>query len=200
MPTFLIKYVVLQKMYQMLSPYYSHCASLLQSDARTFHAAMERWKPDLDTKVRLPNGDKKLPAILVCHKFDLARDPRLPDDFEISRIVHEKGFVPRWIKASAKTGEGINDAFNLVVRYIMAMDSWNPPVYDPDPHLSFGDLTPGGQSVGSNEGVKKRLVRSRTNLDLIGPEAGNDSTVETIHLSEVAGPLDKQASKGMCNC
>ena len=47
-----------------------------QSDARTFHAAMERWKPDLDSKIRLPGCDKKIPVALVCNKSDIPRDSR----------------------------------------------------------------------------------------------------------------------------
>jgi len=106
-----------------------------QSDARTFHAAMDRWKTDLDAKVNLPGsgGDnKKLPVVLVCNKCDLSRDSRLPNDLDISTLVQERGFVPKWIKTSAKTGEGVTDAFKLVVRYVMAMDDWNSPMMNPD--------------------------------------------------------------------
>ena len=94
---------------------------------------MERWKPDLDSKIRLPgSGDKKLPVLLICNKMDLPKDPKLPNDYDISKMVNDKGFIPKWIKTSAKTGEGVNDAFNLVVRYILAMDTWNEPTVDPD--------------------------------------------------------------------
>jgi len=103
-----------------------------QSDARTFHAAMARWKPDLDSKIATTEDDRKLPVVLVCNKSDLERDPNLPDDFEISKLVQEQGFVPKWIKTSAKTGDGVSDAFNLIVRYIMTMDSWSDPLLDPD--------------------------------------------------------------------
>ena len=93
---------------------------------------MERWKVDLDSKIATTEDDRKLPVVLVCNKSDLERDPNLPNDFEISRIVQEKGFVPKWIRTSAKTGEGVSDAFNLIVRYIMTMDSWSDPLLDPD--------------------------------------------------------------------
>ena len=79
---------------------------LIQSDAKTFHAAMERWKPDLDSKIGINEDEKRLPVVLVCNKSDLERDPMLPNDFEISRIVQERGFVPKWIKTSAKNGDG----------------------------------------------------------------------------------------------
>ena len=93
---------------------------------------MARWKPDLDSKIATTEDDKKLPVVLVCNKSDLERDPNLPNDFEISRIVQEQGFVPKWIKTSAKTGDGVSDAFNLIVRYIMTMDSWSDPLLNPD--------------------------------------------------------------------
>ena len=56
---------------------------------------------------------------------------RLPNDLEISRIVQENGLIHPWIKTSAKSGEGVKDAFKLIVRYIMAMDTWNPPISEP---------------------------------------------------------------------
>jgi len=103
-----------------------------QSDAKSFHAAIDRWKSDLDSKIGTNEYEKKLPVVLVCNKSDLERDPMLPNDFEISRIVQEWGFVPKWIKTSAKTGDGVNDAFNLIVRYVMTMDTWNEALLDPD--------------------------------------------------------------------
>ena len=109
----------------------------LQSDARTFYAALERWKPDLDDKVRLPGTDKKIPVALVCNKSDKDRDPSLPSDLEISTLVQEKGLIHPWIKTSAKSGLNVKDAFNLIVRYIMAVDTWNPPMLDPDGTLDI---------------------------------------------------------------
>lgn len=105
-----------------------------QTDVRTFHAAFEKWKADIDEKVLIPGG-RKIPVLLVCNKSDLPKDPRLPNDLEISRIVQEYNFIPKWFKTSAKNGEGVKDAFNVIVRYIMAMDTWNEPLQDPDGSL-----------------------------------------------------------------
>ena len=107
-----------------------------QTDVRTFHAAFEKWKADLDEKVRIPGG-RKIPVLLVCNKSDLPKDPRLPTDLEISKIVQEYNFIPKWFKTSAKNGEGVKDAFNVIVRYIMAMDTWNEPLTDPDGSLGM---------------------------------------------------------------
>lgn len=94
------------------------------TNANTYQAAIDRWKKDLDDKCCLP-GNRPVPAILVANKCDLRRDKSLPDDLEISRVVQERGFVPRWFKCSAKTGENVVDAMNLVVRYIMTLDTWS---------------------------------------------------------------------------
>ena len=75
-----------------------------------------RWKQDLDTKCMLP-GKRRVPAVLVCTKSDLPRDERIPDDLEISKFAQEKGFAPKWFKASAKTGQNVDEAISLVVRY-----------------------------------------------------------------------------------
>ena len=71
------------------------------SNAKTYQAAVDRWKRDLDDKCSLP-GNRSVPAILVANKVDLKRDPALPDDLEISRTVQERGFVPKWYKTSGK--------------------------------------------------------------------------------------------------
>lgn len=94
------------------------------SNAKTYRAAVDRWKRDLDDKCSLP-GNRSVPAILVANKVDLKRDPALPDDLEISRTVQERGFVPKWYKTSAKTGENVEEAMNLIVKYIMTLDNWS---------------------------------------------------------------------------
>ena len=77
-----------------------------------------RWKLDLDSKCMLP-GNRRIPAILVCNKSDLPRDNRLPDDVEISRYVLENGFASKWFKTSAKTGDNVEGALSLIVRYMI---------------------------------------------------------------------------------
>jgi len=92
---------------------------------------------------------------------------RLPNDFEISKIVHDHGFVPKWIRTSAKTGEGVNDAFNLIVRYVMAMDSWSAPMLDPD-EFSFTSgsslsLTPNVSGFNNAEEPEQDIVLLKNN-------------------------------------
>lgn len=126
---------------------------------------MERWKPDLDSKIRLPgSGDKKLPVLLICNKMDLPKDPKLPNDYDISKMVNDKGFIPKWIKTSAKTGEGVNDAFNLVVRYILAMDTWNEPTVDPDFSLD--------SSIDSSFNKTDTVFNTKEDEDCISVKSG----------------------------
>lgn len=94
------------------------------SNAKTYQAAIDRWKRDLDDKCSLP-GNRSVPAILVANKSDLKRDQNLPDDLEISRAVQERGFVPKWYKTSAKTGDNVEEAMNLIIKYIMTLDTWS---------------------------------------------------------------------------
>ena len=131
----------------------------MQTNARTFYAAIERWKADVDEKVKLPGyKNKNIPVLLMCNKSDRPKDPNLPSDLEISEIVQNHNFIPKWIKTSAKTGAGVREAFNIIVRYtqrghlkkvfpsgqilreinfryVMTMDTWNQALNDPDGSL-----------------------------------------------------------------
>lgn len=98
------------------------------TNAKSFEA-IQRWKQDLDVKCMLPSN-RRVPAVLVCNKADLPRDTRLPDDLEISRYVQEEGFAPKWFKTSARTGENVDEALSLIVRYIMTLDTWSMPLSD----------------------------------------------------------------------
>ncbi|XP_059084201.1 ras-related protein Rab-38-like [Tigriopus californicus] len=100
------------------------------SNAQSFEA-VAKWKGDIDKKCLLPDG-RRIPTILIGNKRDVARDKCLPCDLTISEFATEKGFVPKWYKTSAKTGDGIEDALRILVKYIMAMDTWNRPLADPD--------------------------------------------------------------------
>ncbi|TRY76621.1 hypothetical protein TCAL_16001 [Tigriopus californicus] len=77
--------------------------------------AVAKWKGDIDKKCLLPDG-RRIPTILIGNKRDVARDKCLPCDLTISEFATEKGF----------------DALRILVKYIMAMDTWNRPLADPD--------------------------------------------------------------------
>ena len=106
---------------------------------------------DLDEKLRLPGG-RKIPVLLVCNKSDLPKDPNLPSDLEISKIVQENNFIPKWFRTSAKNGDRVKDAFNVIVRYIMAMDTWNEPLKDPDGILESATFASQPGSLQSLQG------------------------------------------------
>ena len=95
----------------------------MQTNARTFYAAIEKWKTDVDEKIKLPGYKKRnIPVLLMCNKSDRPKDPNLPSDLEISEIVQNNNFIPKWIKTSAKTGAGVREAFNIIVRYEVRED------------------------------------------------------------------------------
>ena len=88
--------------------------------AMTFDA-VAKWKKDLDSKCFLPDG-RRIPVILIANKVDLCRDSALPDDIHVSQFVQESGFVPKWFKTSALTGEGkkmINFLKNCNVIFVL---------------------------------------------------------------------------------
>ena len=56
----------------------------------------------------------------------------MPDDTAISEFAQEAGFIPKWYRTSAKTGEGIDEAMRMMLKYIMAVDTWNRPLNNVD--------------------------------------------------------------------
>jgi hypothetical protein len=96
-------------------------------------------------------------------------------------MVHEHGFIPKWIRTSAKTGNGVSDAMNLLIRYIMAMDTWNNPMMDPDG--SFEDFDPYSP------------VFSRNNTRIIEALEAEDVTNDVIRIGSI-----KAAKKSVCLC
>ena len=66
----------------------------------------------------------------VALQCDLDRGVGMPDDTAISEFAQDTGFVPKWYRTSAKTGEGIDEAMRMMLKYIMAVDSWNRPLRD----------------------------------------------------------------------
>ena len=66
----------------------------------------------------------------VALQCDLDRGVGMPDDTAISEFAQDAGFVPKWYRTSAKTGEGIDEAMRMMLKYIMAVDSWNRPLRD----------------------------------------------------------------------
>jgi len=132
-------------------------------DSHTYSAA-RKWKVDIDKKCALPDG-RKIPAILIANKCDLERGVGMPDDTAISEFAQEAGFVPKWYRTSAKTGEGIDEAMRMMLKYIMAVDTWNRPLRNPDEDeasvsgvttLSGATLVEADETVKLEDNAEKR--------------------------------------------
>ena len=80
-----------------------------------------KWKQDIDTKVKLPDG-KDIPVVLLGNKCDLAKEGTCKDNEEMVKYCKENGFVG-WFKTSAKNNTGIEDAFNFLVKKILEAES-----------------------------------------------------------------------------
>lgn len=76
------------------------------------------WKQDIDSKVKLPNGDP-LPVLLVGNKVDL--ETAQCDRDQLDRFCAEYGFV-NWFDASAKTGEQVVDAAAYLSECVLQHD------------------------------------------------------------------------------
>jgi len=75
--------------------------------------AIERWKSDVDAKVKLPNGDT-VPCILLANKCDLGHNL---DEEELKAYAKEHGFAG-WFATSAKANQGIDTAVQLLISQI----------------------------------------------------------------------------------
>jgi len=81
---------------------------------KTFEAVL-KWKADIDSKVKLPNG-KVIPVVLLANKCDLMDKPVNLADF-CKQYGFEKCFL-----TSAKEDIGINDASNCLIQTILEND------------------------------------------------------------------------------
>lgn len=71
---------------------------------------VESWYEDIKNFC----GD--IPVIIFANKVDLIEENNL-DTFKIQQIVKNRGFFMYCI-TSAKTGQGVNDAFNALIQYL----------------------------------------------------------------------------------
>ncbi|GCB81986.1 hypothetical protein scyTo_0023321, partial [Scyliorhinus torazame] len=65
----------------------------------TFDAVL-KWKSDLDSKVKLPNGEP-IPAVLLANKCDEQWDDLENSSSMMDRYCKENGFIA-WFETSAK--------------------------------------------------------------------------------------------------
>ncbi|XP_072423607.1 ras-related protein Rab-32-like [Chiloscyllium punctatum] len=85
----------------------------------TFDAVL-KWKSDLDSKVKLPNG-KPIPAVLLANKCDQQWDGLDNSPATMDRYCKDNGFIA-WYETSAKENINIDEATRFLVKNILDSD------------------------------------------------------------------------------
>lgn len=81
--------------------------------------AVQKWKSDLDQKVRLPGHEEEpIPVVLVANKCDLAKQGTCQDPNKMAAYWQENGFCG-YAETSAKDNVGIDDAVMQLVKAIL---------------------------------------------------------------------------------
>jgi len=86
--------------------------------AATFEG-VNRWKSDLDAKVRLADG-RQIPCVLLANKCDLEKTGIVTKPQDMDDYCNRHGFVG-WAETSAKENTGIEDASKHLVNHILAV-------------------------------------------------------------------------------
>ncbi|XP_043924764.1 ras-related protein Rab-32 [Protopterus annectens] len=87
----------------------------------TFEAVL-KWKNDLDSKVKLPDGSP-VPAVLLANKCDQKDGTK--NDVSMDDFCKENGFAG-WFETSAKENRNIEEATRFLVENILANNKGLP--------------------------------------------------------------------------
>ncbi|XP_023692320.1 ras-related protein Rab-32a [Paramormyrops kingsleyae] len=79
--------------------------------------AISKWKHDLDTKVKLPNGNP-IPSVLLANKCD-QKDASSTSPSALDGFCKEAGFLG-WFETSAKDNINVDEAARFLVENILA--------------------------------------------------------------------------------
>ncbi|XP_041050906.1 ras-related protein Rab-38-like [Carcharodon carcharias] len=99
------------------------------SRASTFEA-VSKWKNDLDSKVRLQNGNP-VPAILLANKCDQTKEGLSNTLPKMDQYCKENGFIA-WFETSAKDNIRIEESARLLVENILNAEDGGIAPADPD--------------------------------------------------------------------
>ncbi|KAL4661043.1 ras-related protein Rab-32 [Arapaima gigas] len=91
--------------------------------ASTFEA-VSKWKHDLDSKVKLANGNP-IPSVLLANKCDQKKDVNSSNPSLMDNFCKETGFLG-WFETSAKDNINVEDAARFLVENILANDKGLP--------------------------------------------------------------------------
>uniref|UniRef100_A0A3P9HCF6 Ras-related protein Rab n=1 Tax=Oryzias latipes TaxID=8090 RepID=A0A3P9HCF6_ORYLA len=85
--------------------------------------AVSKWKHDLDSKVKLTNGNP-IPAVLLANKCDQKKES--PNNTPLmDKFCKDTGFLG-WFETSAKDNINVDDAARFLVEHILANDKGLP--------------------------------------------------------------------------
>ncbi|XP_060688290.1 ras-related protein Rab-38-like [Hemiscyllium ocellatum] len=99
------------------------------SRASTFEA-VSKWKNDLDSKVRLQNGNP-VPAILLANKCDQTKEGLSNTLPKLDQYCKENGFIA-WFETSAKDNIHIEESARVLVENILNAEGDDVAPADPD--------------------------------------------------------------------
>ncbi|GMF15980.1 unnamed protein product [Phytophthora fragariaefolia] len=78
--------------------------------------AVVNWKSEIDTCCKDLNGGAEIPVVMVANKSDLLIDPMGALDLGVNmQKCVDKNNIMEWFRASAKSGEHIDDAFQCLI-------------------------------------------------------------------------------------
>ena len=78
--------------------------------------AVVNWKREIDRCCKHLNNGAKMPVVMIANKSDLLVDPMGALDLGVNlQKCVEKNNIVEWFRASAKSGEHINDAFQCLI-------------------------------------------------------------------------------------
>ncbi|XP_020653390.1 ras-related protein Rab-7L1 [Pogona vitticeps] len=97
----------------------SACVIMFDVTSMSTFTSCQKWKQDLDSKLRLPDGSP-VPCLLLANKCDLY--PWSVTREEIDRFSKENGFTG-WTETSVKENKNVNEAMRVLIEKMMSMIS-----------------------------------------------------------------------------
>ncbi|KAJ7331719.1 hypothetical protein JRQ81_013899 [Phrynocephalus forsythii] len=97
----------------------SSCVIMFDVTSMSTFTSCQKWKQDLDSKLRLPDGSP-VPCLLLANKCDLY--PWSVTREEIDRFSKENGFTG-WTETSVKENKNVNEAMRVLIEKMMSLIS-----------------------------------------------------------------------------
>ncbi|XP_034979346.2 ras-related protein Rab-7L1 isoform X2 [Zootoca vivipara] len=95
----------------------SACVIMFDVTSIGTFASCQKWKYDLDSKLKLPDGSP-IPCLLLANKCDLY--PWAVTREEIDRFSKENGFTG-WTETSVKENKNVNESMRVLIEKMMVM-------------------------------------------------------------------------------